>query len=148
MNWAILKYETGRHSAIPNSLCRLGIPCILPLIEEYNPQAKRHITKPALTGLLFLPAQEQTVQLALDRVRYIESVWRLKSGALIAIQNDELQFFLDKLENRSKKTKKDPRAKNLADMALKDWFDVCHKKFGLQAAIKQFGVDLRERDAA
>lgn len=147
-NWAILKYEIGRHDAIPNNLCRLGIPCVLPTVWEYNPQAKRHIAKPALTGLLFLPAQEQTVQMALDHVRYTESAWRLKSGALVAVQNDELQFFLDKLEKRSKKAKKDPTTKNLADMALKDWFAVCHQKFGLQVAIKQFGGDMRESVAA
>lgn len=110
--------------------------------------AKRHIPKPALSGLAFIPAVEATIRLAVERVRYVDRVWRHKNGDLISIPNDELQYFLDKLEMRSKNAKKEPITKNLADMALKDWFDVCHKNFGLQAAIKQFGMDLRESEAA
>ena len=148
MNWTILKYETGRHAAIPNSLCRLGIPCILPMVEEYNQKAMRKVMKPALTGLLFMPAIEESVRLALDTVRYAELVWRDGQGHLITIADRDIQFFLDQLDKREKKEKKSKASVNMSDAAELDWFMLYVAKFGLSEAIKRFGRDLRVKEAA
>jgi hypothetical protein len=148
MNWCILKYETGRHGAIPNSLCRLGVPCLLPLIEEYHPQAKRNISKPALVGVLFMPADENQVRVVLERVRYAESVWREAQGRLITISDRDIQIFLDGLDKRGKKPEKAKKQINMADAAELDWFTLFLNLYGLQAAIKRFGSDLRQQIAA
>jgi hypothetical protein len=148
MNWCILKYEIGRHSAIPNSLCRLGIPCLLPLIEEYHAQAKRKIYKPALTGVLFMPADEIQVRVALERVRYAESVWRDAQGCLIAISDRDIQMFMDGLDKLGKKLKKAKKQFNMADAAELDWFMMFLNLYGAQEAIKKFGSDLRQKSAA
>lgn len=142
MKWCILKYEIGRHATIPNSLCRLGVPCILPLIEEYNPQAKRLIRKPALVGLLFIPADEHQVGKALDLIRHAESVWRDSNGNLITIADRDIQMFMDSLEKRGKKEKKTKSKINMADAAETDWYKLFLSQFGRQEAIKRFGKDL------
>jgi hypothetical protein len=144
MNWAILKYETGRHALMPTSLCRLGIPCILPLIENYHIQAKRNVSNPALTGILFMPADEKEVRTVIERVRYAESVWRDSQGHLIQISDKDVQMFLDSLNKNERKAKTSKVKINLADAADKVWFDLCHNLFGLSKAIKQFGKDLRD----
>ena len=149
MNWAILKYESGRHAAIPNSLCRLGIPCVLPMVEEMSLKDKRKITRPALQGsILFMPALEDSVRLVLDRVQYAEKVWRFGNGVLASIHDDELQEFLNRLEKRGKKAKAAKSQINLAEAAELDWFMVYMDKFGLPEAMKRFGTDLRKKDVA
>lgn len=147
MNWAILEYETGRHTAIPTSLCRLGIPCIIPMVEDFSLKDKRKITRPALPRLLFMPGVETQIRMVLDRIRYAEKVWRDSRGDLIVVPDHQLQPFLDGLEKREKKAKATKKAINLGEAAERDWFTLYVHLYGRQEAIRRFGRDMA-RDAA
>ena len=139
MNWAILEYETGSHVVIPNSLCRLGVPCVIPMIEEFQKQAKRKIRRPALPKLLFLPASEETIRIVLDKVRHAEKVWRDHRGNLDSVPDQELQAFLDILDKREKKVKGGNKAINMGEMAQKDWKALYAHLYGPNEALKRFG---------
>ena len=146
MNWAILEYETGSHAVIPNSLCRLGVPCVIPMIEEFQKQAKRKIRRPALPKLLFLPAAETTIRIVLDKVRHAEKVWRDHRGDLISVPDQELQAFLDILDKREKKVKGGNKAINMGEMAQKDWKALYTHLYGPNEALKRFGGNLGSHD--
>ena len=149
--WAILEFETGRHTAIQNSLARVGIVSLMPMITEsrIRPDKKViEVQRPALHNCLFMPADEQKVRLALDSVRYAESVWRASSGDLRAIPDGEVQMFVDQLERREKKPKSHRKAINLAALAEQDAFDLFHRLFGLSEAIKRVGRDMSGARAA
>ncbi len=154
-NWAVIVYERGRHTAIPNSCCRFGIPLVIPMVSEFTSFKSRHeVLKPALADLAFIPADETKVRFALDNIRYIEKVWRQidgrfsETGELVTVPDSHLQHFLDGLAKREKKPTKVKKSMNLGEMAEQDWFATFVNLYGLQAAIKRFGRDLREQKAA
>lgn len=155
MNWAVIVYERGRHTALPNSFCRFGIPLVIPMVSEFTSFKSRHeVLKPALVDIAFLPAEEPKVRFAIDNIRYVEKVWRQidgrrsETGELVMIPDAHLQHFLDGLAKREKKPVRVKRGMNLAEMAEQDWFAAYARLYGLQAAIKRFGRDVRELEAA
>jgi hypothetical protein len=151
-NWCVLEFETGRHTAIPNSLGRLGVPCIVPMVTESKNIPGRkgpiEVYRPALYRRLFMAADEHSVRMVLDKVRYAEKVWRRSDGALMVIPDASVQMFMDGLEKREKKPKAIRKVMNLGDLADKAAFDMFHRLFGLSEAIKRMGVDLSDREAA
>ena len=147
MNWAIIKYEKDRHTALPNSLGRFGVACVIPMVTEYSQKGKLEVLRPALFRTAFIPCDERQVRLALDVVRYVDEVWRLASGDLVSVPDAHLQRFLDGLAKREKKPAKVKKTMNLAGMAETEWFATYAHLYGLQAAIKRFGKDLREQAA-
>lgn len=143
-NWTVIVYEKGRHTGLPNGCCRFGIPLVIPMVSEFNAKAKQEILRPALGDLAFIPADERLVRLALDTVRYVDDVWRLGSGDLVSIPDAQLQHFLDGLAKREKKPARVKKGMNLAEMAEAEWFATYAHLYGLQAAVKRFGRDVRE----
>lgn len=139
MNWTIIEYELGRHTAIPTSIGRLGIAYLIPLIEEYVKKAQRKISRPALPRLIFVPADEFQVRTIMERVQYAEKAWRDHNGQLICIPDSEMQRFLDGLDKRDKKAKALKKPMNLSEAAERDWFALYSALYGRQAAIKRFG---------
>jgi hypothetical protein len=155
--WAILEYENGRHTAIPNSLARLGILAVLPMVSDKKNIAGRpapvEVHRPALHSRLFIIADEQKVQVALGRVRYTKSVWRAPNGDLRTIPDAELQSFLDFLSEGAKKAKKPRKYAKMAEFCQGDesdkyLFDLYERQFGTQEAVKQLGRDLRDLKVA
>lgn len=150
MNWTVIEYERGRHPALPNSFCRFGIACVIPMVSEFNAKAKQEIQRPALPGLVFIPAEESKVRFALDNIRYVEKVWRQidgrrsETGELVTIPDSHLQHFLEGLAKREKKPARVKKTMNLGEHAEQDWFGLYVHLYGLQAAIKRFGRDMRE----
>jgi hypothetical protein len=147
-SWAVLEYEVGRHYAMMNSLARLNVVCLVPLVQEENRGMRLKTMRPALRNIAFIPDDESKIRIVFDRVRYAEKVWRSQDGRLQAIPDAQVQFFLDQLDKREKKPKALRKALNLSEATDKDWFDLLHKQFGLSTAIKRFGKDLSDREAA
>ena len=147
-DWCILEYESGRHAAIPNSLGRLGVACVLPMVEGENRKLRTTIRIPALPRLLFMAADERKAQMVLDTIRYAEKVWRHPDGRLQTISQRDLGVFLDNLEKREKKPKAARKGIDLATAAESDWFALYAHYFGLQTAIKRFGRDMSGKLAA
>lgn len=142
--WCIIEYERGKHTALPNSLCRVFIPCVIPMVTDYNPKARIEIYRPALYNLAFIPCDESLVQRARD-VRYVEDVWRDdRTGILAQIPDAQLQGFMDGLSRREKKPASARKALRLGEMAERDWFAILSHLYGAQTAIKRFGRDMRE----
>ena len=148
MNWCILDYEKDRHTALPNSLCRFGIACVIPMVTEYSAKGRVEYPRPALPGLCFIPCEEAKVRLALETVRYVDAVWRRDNGDLVSVPDQELQLFMDGLAKREKRPPRVKKGLRLGDMAEADWFATYSRLYGLQAAVKRFGRDLREMIAA
>ncbi len=152
MNWAILEFEAGRHTAIPNSLGRLAVPCVIPMVTTLKSISGRNgqieVVRPALYNRLFMAADERQVRMVLDTVRYAKKVWRDDSEALLIVPDSEVQSFMDGLEKRDKKPKAVRKAINLGDLADKAAFDMFHRLFGLSEAIKRLGIDLSDKEAA
>jgi uncharacterized protein YehS (DUF1456 family) len=113
------------------------------MIEEYIAKAQRKVMRPALVGILFMPADENQIRTVLERVNYTESVWRDNQGHLLKIQDKELQAFLNGLEKREKRAK--VKKKPITEQEMEyNWFEFYADNFGRQAAIKRFGKDLRD----
>lgn len=154
MNWAVIVYERGRHTALPNSFCRFGIACVIPMVSEFNAKVKKDVLKPALSTIAFIEADESKVRFAIENIRYVEKVWRQidgrisDSGELITVPDKHLQYFLDGLEKREKKPARVKRGMNLAEMAEAEWFATYTHLYGLREAVKRFGRDMREAVAA
>jgi hypothetical protein len=152
MNWAILQFELGRHYAMMTNLGRYGVPCIVPLIEdEARPGKSRmsiHAMRPALKNLMFIPDDETKIRIVMDRLRYAEKVWRSSDGRLMTVSDAQVQFFLDRLDKREKKPKAVKKALNVAEATSKDWFDLMQRQFGLSEAIRRFGRDMSDVEAA
>ena len=138
ISWGLCEYQTGTHAEIPNLMGRLGIPCVLPLTEVYIPKAKKKVMRPALPRLVFIPAVEETVRLAMNNIRQLEKLWRDTQGNLIAVPNKELQAFLAGLERTEKKAKV-VKSINLADATETAWKGLYTNLFGEQEAARRFG---------
>ena len=146
-NWAIIQYEKDRHTALPNSLGRFGIACVIPMVTEYSQKGRVEYPRPALQSLAFIPCEERLVRLALDTVRYVDDVWRLGSGELVSVPDVQLQHFLDGLAKREKKPARVKKTMRLGEQAETEWFALYAHLYGLQAAVKRFGKDMREMAA-
>lgn len=144
MNWAVLDYEKERHTALPNSLGRFGIASVIPMVTEFNLKAKKELLRPALVSIAFIPCDERLVRLALETVRYVDDVWRLGNGDLVSVPDAQLQYFLDGLAKREKKPARVKKTMRLGEIAEAEWFATYVGLYGLQAAIKRFGRDMRE----
>jgi hypothetical protein len=144
--WAILEFEKGRHTAIPNSLGRIGIACVIPMVTDYNAKARVEFQRPVFQNLAFVPGEERLVYRAMD-LMYVEKVWRdPKTGVLESVPDAQLQAFMEGLARREKKPAKARRVMKLGERAESDWFSLYAALYGLQAAIKRFGRDLRIND--
>ena len=142
-NWAILPFESGHHGYIQNAACKLGIPAIFPMVDGYNARHKIKTRVPALGNLIFVPANEDDIETLISNYRFFDKPWRNSGGDLDIMRNDEVQAFMSRLDEREKKAKKAPQSVNLADMTAKDAFTLWQRLYGLAAAIKRFGRDLR-----
>jgi hypothetical protein len=142
--WAVLPFEAGHHNYVQNAACKMGIPAIFPMVETYNPRMKVKTRRPALGNLIFIPANEDYIEALRSNFRFIEKPWRVSGGDLEIMPDLELQAFLARLDQRERKAKKAPGSFNLADLAGHDGFALWQRLYGLQAAIKRFGSDLRE----
>ncbi len=147
-DWAILEYESGRHAVMPNLLGRIGVACVLPLVESENRKLRTTIRIPALPRLLFMATDERRAQTVLDTIRHAQKVWRHNDGRLVTISDRDLSRFLDSLDKREKKPKAARKNIDLASAAENDWFALYVHLYGLQAAIKRFGKDLSMQEAA
>ena len=145
--WAIFSFERGRHPSIPNALGRASVPCIIPMVTDFNSKNRVEYQRPALINLGFFPADETYAQRAMDIV-YIEAVWRRDNGDLQRIPDQQVQHFLDGLARRERKPAKARRTMNLGGMAEREFFALWRNLYGLQAAIKRFGRDLSDKEAA
>lgn len=141
-SWTIIEYQRGAHIGLPNKLARAFIPCVIPMVPEFNASARKELLRPALREIAFIPCDESLVQNAFD-VEHVEKVWRVDNGALASIPNPSFQIFLDGLAKREKKPAKLRKGWNMAQMAERDWFDLYAHLYGGREATKKFGRDLK-----